>query len=440
MFQSKKSEFYLFNFTLYLSVFLCLGIVFSCTKETNTNQTNTNYKYLVYDSLITSVPLAQVQVINTLISLNLGSQPALSNLNNIFKNTAIKNTNSGFKVFNIQYRTTLPDSTPIVASGVFILPDTNLIPVKLAVYNHSTLSSLADAPSNYANFNLASGIGIEVTLMAQVVAPSGYAIACPDYIGYGLTTSLVETYAQSHLGKISADMLLAFKEFLSKRNYKTSSDSVSIYGYSEGGMASMATHQQLELRNQQPVRFSFCGSGPYSTKILFDTVLKQTQVAKRSLSFGAKYIYCLDKYYSIPNKPLNYFINNSYVSLYKNLPLISWINADTSTLPNSPQVFFTSSYINNYFEKNPIISGFLKGLEINSIYNWKPKAPITLFQGSADNLVYPIIADSAYKTILNNGGNIQPLDPANNINYLYPGVDHTSGFYIYLGYLWNKIF
>ncbi len=135
-----------------------------------------------------------------------------------------------------------------------------------------------------------------------------------------------------------------------------------------------------------------------------------------------------------------FYINNSYVSLYQSQPLINWINTDTNSLPSSSLSFFTANFINYYYEKNAAIAGFLNGVEQNTIYNWKPIAPIILFQGANDNLVYPFIADTTYKTILKNGGNIQPLDAANNINYLYPGVDHTSGFIVYLGYLWNKIF
>ncbi len=209
----------LFTSKILWSALLVICLMVSCVKD-NVNDTVITdppfYYYLVYDSLIVSVSLSDAQGINSLIGFSLNSQPGAQSLANIFQNKVIPNTKSGFKVFNIHYRTILPDSTPIIASGIIILPDSNKNPVKLAVYNHSSLSSLDDAPSNFKNFDLASGTGLEVTLMSQLIAPGGYAIACPDYIGYGLTSNVTETYAQKHLGVVCSDMISALKEFLAK--------------------------------------------------------------------------------------------------------------------------------------------------------------------------------------------------------------------------------
>ena len=430
--QYSKHTIIIKKISILLFTFLFL---FSCKQDTTMTPIPEANAYLVSDTLVKKYSLTEIQQLISILKLNPAFN-AIPGFNSLVDSKIIPALKFGIRIYKITYNSTLPNGTKIVLSGAIAVPDTNTTAYKLASFQHATLSSLNDAPSNYANFNLSTGLAIQP--FVTPVSSSGYVVSCPDYIGYGISSNVLETYALPHLGVVSADMLMAVKEFLSKRKYKLVSDSATLYGYSEGALATMGLHKTLESTKQQPVRLSFCGSGPYVPFYLGDSVFKQN-IPNASLGFYVKFLWCYNNYFVQPIYPFSFFINSPYTTVFQSNSIINWPYLTTPTISDSVKLIFNNSFRTDWINRvSPTIQNFY-GLRDNNVYNFKPLSPITLFQGGDDQLVFPFAADSAYNAINRNGGNYVNLDPKNNIKYLVPGYNHSSGIGIYLYYLYNKL-
>ncbi|MDI9336977.1 MAG: lipase family protein [Alphaproteobacteria bacterium] len=417
-------------------VLITTFVIYSCKQETTIIPDIETNSYLVSDTLVKQYTLAEIQQLVGFFKLN-PDFAAIPGFTALIDNKLFPALKYGIKVYKITYNSILPNNTKIVLSGAIAVPDTTSSAYKLASYQHPTISSQNDAPSNYGNFNLSTGLTTQP--FVTPTASAGYVVSCPDYIGFGISKNSLETYAQPHLGIVSADMLKAVKEFLNKRNYRLVNDSATLFGYSEGGLATMGLHKTLESTNQQPVRLSMCGSGPYIPFYLGDSVFKQN-MPNPSLGFYVKFLWCYNNYYIQPMYPLSFFTNAPYTNVFQTNAIVTWPYLTTPTITDSVKLLFNNSFRTDWLNRvAPIIQNFY-GLRDNNVYNFKPKSPITLFQGGSDNLVFPFAADSAYNAIIRNGGNYVNLDLQNNIKYLVPGYDHSTGIGVFLYYLYNKIF
>jgi hypothetical protein len=86
-----------------------------------------------------------------------------------FENVAIT------KIF---FKTTNENGAPIIGSGVVIIPAIET-PLGLVSFQHSTIESNSEAPSN-------SALGRNELTVASVIASTGYITILSDYIGYGI--------------------------------------------------------------------------------------------------------------------------------------------------------------------------------------------------------------------------------------------------------------
>ena len=116
----------------------------------------------------------------------------------------------------ITYQTTLDDGTPITASGIVYVPNQLSTPKKaypLLSLQHPTAYTDAEVPSG-------SDFTAPNFTYPLYFATHGYIVACPDYIGYGLTDKIPHNYEHRQtLAQATVDMLLATKEFLKYNDY-----------------------------------------------------------------------------------------------------------------------------------------------------------------------------------------------------------------------------
>lgn len=348
-------------------------------------------------------------------------------------------------VYSITYTTSLANGSPIIASGAIFCPQGTQA-LRIASYQHSTTADPDDVPSNYAKFNPIQFKGIESLLMALPFAANGYVVSCPDYIGLGSTYGQIESYVSKQSVTNTFDMLQATKSFISQKQISLKDNDIAIYGYSEGGYMSLGLHEMIESKTPWRVSLDFPGSGVYDLKNTWDSILKAQYIANYDYQ-GATWnfmgtfslaLYSLLTYYPVP-ATLNFTvaINQPYAHNLSSTSTVLWPTISGSMTNDTPSRFFTSNFIEGVKNNTSIFKAFNQLALSNSVYNWKPKYPVTLFAGSKDSFAFYSNADSAYNAIIRNGGNYINLD--NNIPYLYPGVDHFTGFYVYLSYLYNKL-
>jgi fermentation-respiration switch protein FrsA (DUF1100 family) len=220
-----------------------------------------------------------------------------------------------------------------------------------------------------------------------VLASSGFIVAAPDYIGYGVSKHLEHPYEHaSSLATASLDMLRASKEFFTKNkiNYN---NQLFVAGYSEGGYATMALHKLIE--EQYPQEFTVTASAPGAGAYNKSAFAKDILNSDKPLSFINSYLWVLQTYntvYSL-NRPYSYFLNQPYAKSVESKGL----EAEVSQYPKQ---LFTQQFREEVLLNKD--AAMLKAFKDNDIYDWKPVAPVLLLHGTDDDFVPFYNSQSAY--------------------------------------------
>jgi len=159
-----------------------------------------------------------------------------------------------------EYASKDADGHPATVSGVVMIPQNVLEGTScdgIMLFNHATLSSPEDAPSQ-GNAELVNG------LIANPLRPN-YILVMSDYIGYGSSASHPLFY---HSGDVNArnilDGLLAARQLLNDRNIPQGKYLFNL-GFSQGGSESLyvAKLRDMEYKDKG-ITFSktFAGGGP----------------------------------------------------------------------------------------------------------------------------------------------------------------------------------
>ena len=320
------------------------------------------------------------------------------------------------RVYRLTYRTRTPEGQATTASGAVLVPVAPT-PVPVLSYQHGTLlpGSEGQAPSYYAE-------GSDVWSVVSVLAASGYVVSAPDYLGYGASKALPHPYEHAaSLASASADMLRATREFCQQQNISVNQKNF-LLGYSEGGYATMALHKLLEEKYAPtlPVTASAPGAGAYHKTAFARYILRATQ----PLNFLSTYVWVLRTYDRV------YALNRPY-SFYYQEPYATRLQADPfGAVPGQPAQLFAPSFqeavLNNSDE--PLD----KALADNDIYDWKPRVPLALFHGTADDYVPFFNSQDAYDAMQKRGATQVELRPIQGGNHFSSAAAYTLGAYAFI--------
>ncbi|WP_420583071.1 prolyl oligopeptidase family serine peptidase [Reichenbachiella sp.] len=314
------------------------------------------------------------------------------------------------KIYKIEYQTNHVDGTSVVASGAILYADHDASH-PLASFQHGTIFTQDDAPSKFNTERLSAVFG-------AVLAGSGYAVAMPDYLGFGSSSQVPHPYEHGKtLGSASFDMLRAAKEFYAVHQ-QTLSSKLFITGYSEGGYATMALHQHIEAHSDWQVTMSAPAAGAYNKSAFFKEMMSMTA----DYDFPGSPMWVVDAYDWIYdfNKDWDEYLNEPYATTMKGISNpFDFISAD---LAKSPEKLYTESYRSSIAEGTD--ATYLAAIAANDFFDWSPKAPITLYYGTKDSWVFPLNSTSAYEAIMANGGEIEIV--------AYQGEDHFTSSNIYV--------
>lgn len=307
------------------------------------------------------------------------------------------------RVYRLTYTTLNTDGKTVTASGALLVPVTaEALP--LLSYQHGTIrpDDEGRAPSYYTSSS-------EVYSIVSVLASTGYIVSAPDYIGYGASKALPHPYEHApSLASASLDMLRAAKEFCEKEKLALNKKNF-LLGYSEGGYATMALHKLLEEKaaSEFTVTASAPGAGAYHKTAFAKYIVGSTQ----PLNFLSSYVWVLDTYNRVYglNWPLTYYYNQ---------PWATQLQANSfGAVPEQASQLFTASFRASIANNTdaPLAAAFRD----NDIYDWRPKAPLALFHGTADDYVPFFNSEDAYKAMRARGATQVTLRPIE-------GGDHFS--------------
>ena len=187
-----------------------------------------------------------------LISSQYLSNVSKANLESTY-GTAFHN---GVDLYRVLYTT--PDVLGVLdtASGLLVVPDDPGFAYPLLVYQHGTINSRWDVPSQ-----LAGGYQL-----ATVFGGHGYATVAADYVGLGEARGLHPYVHADTEASAAIDFLFAARQFADQNDFLTLNDQLFVTGYSQGGHAAMAAHRALELDYSSDFTVTAAApmSGPYS--------------------------------------------------------------------------------------------------------------------------------------------------------------------------------
>ena len=324
-------------------------------------------------------------------------------------------TNYGIDVYKIIYRTIDPFGNPTQASGLCVIPTNNPKMQGIASYQHGTILRKQDAPSRPDN--------AQESLVGYILASNlGITVSMPDYLGLGDSPGMHPYVHAKTEASASIDMLRATKKHLAKKGKKVN-DQLFLFGYSQGGHATMAMHRELEAnyKNEFKVTASAPMAGPYDvsgtqTKVLVSPNPYPAPNYLPYITLAYNYVY---KLYGSPDE----FLQAPYNTTIPPLLLgnngggdIDDAMGGTGIAPNHifrPEVLAA-------FRTDSVKHKLRVALKDNDVYDWKPVAPIMFCHCNGDDHVSPQNTTVAQNTFL-----IKYKVPASNLRRVIPDLNAT---------------
>ncbi|TDE12732.1 alpha/beta hydrolase family protein [Dyadobacter psychrotolerans] len=346
---------------IYISLIWCLLFLSACNNDNKVTPDPDETPLLVSSTQVGTISK------ETVIQTAAAQDQALK----LFAQLYVKN---GVKTYRITYKTKNTDGAEITASGALIVPVTSQAASLISI-QHGTISSDAEAPSNY-------GVNSESTSLGTLFGALGYIVAYPDYIGYGASKDYPHPYEhRASLASASLDMLRASKEFLKNQSEVKWDEKLYIGGYSEGGFATMSLQKKIEEEASAEfnLRASSCGAGAYDKTAFMNEVVNNT--THGIANYNRLYLWVMltyDRIYKI-GKPASYYFKEPYATQIGTL-------GTGYSIAQSFNTILTDSFkkaLNDGTDKS-----FVDAVADNNVYNWKPKTPTRLYHGDKDPLVF----------------------------------------------------
>lgn len=336
----------------------------------------------------------------------------------------ITNVKYGVSEYKIIYETITAQGVKTQASGFLAIPNSGVAPAlgyPIASYQHGTIFNRSDVPSakNY-----------ESVMATYYSAAGGYVCPAPDYLGMGVSSGFHPYVVAKPTATAVIDMLRATRWFCKRLGLKLNNQ-IFLFGYSEGGYATMATHKEIE--ENYSTEFNIAASCPMAGPHDLSGVMRETILADKKYNVPAFLPYTILGYqaaYNIFNSLADVF-KTQYVNAANNW----YTNASTSfqtALPSVPKDMLSSDFLVKFSDSNYILR---KRLSENDLYRWTPKAPMKLSHSTTDDLVPYQNSVVAYNSFKQRGASNVILD-TNNLG------SHTtaSGIILALNIYWFDTF
>jgi len=299
--------------------------------------------------------------------------------------------NYDVSIYNIIYETIDPKGEPTVASGALVIPDID-VPKAWISYQHGTVIKKDDVPSRGSQELL---IGIIYS------ANTGAITSMPDYLGLGDGPGMHPYVHGKSQATAAIDMIRAGKRICSDMDIPVN-DKLLIFGYSQGGHATMALHKEIEenYTNEFTITASAPMAGPY------DISGYQAATFEDELTYSVPYYlpYLLLGYneaYDLYDSPSDFF-ESPYDELLP--PLFDGLSgggAINAVMPDIPSHIVKADVFEDF--KYNYNHPFRVALEKNDLWDWKPEAPMHICHCTGDTQVFYENSLVAYNSFRDKG-------------------------------------
>ena len=311
------------------------------------------------------------------------------------------------KVYKVVYNTVSWDSTSTIASGLLAVPVGLSCKTNIVSYQHGTTMKKSSAPSNLKG----------EWFIALAAASIGHVIVMPDYLGLGDGPGL-HPYQHAHTEATAViDLIRAAKEVVDTMGAPVN-DQLFLFGYSEGGHATMAAHQliQEKLDNVMHVTADASMSGAYDMSGVMGDLMTSNNPYPDPFYLPYLFFGYNQVYHAFTNDS-DVFIH-PYDSILR--PLYDGMHDGwqvNNVMPNVPKLIMQQNQIDSFV--NDSLNYFKVLLRQNNTYNWLPTSPIRMYYCQGDRNVPYQNAIVAYKHFKQNGAtNVDTID-------VNPLLDHV---------------
>ena len=257
-------------------------------------------------------------------------------------------------------------------------------------YQHGTVVEKSDVTSVIGEW-----------ILPAILTGSGYVYVEPDYLGLGDSEGMHPYQLKEPYGTAVVDMLRAVRQYAFENDQFLVNDQLFLAGYSEGGYATMATHQIIErdYSDEFNITVSFPMAGAYSmSEIMVDLMLEQ-QPYGQPFYFPYMLFAYLDSYPSIGTA--DEYLLPEYIFLEDMFDGYHSSGEINAAMPSIPITIMKPEKIQIFEEdeNHPLRIT----LQENDLWNWTPQARMYLFHGEGDELVPYENSQMAYDQLLENG-------------------------------------
>lgn len=319
-------------------------------------------------------------------------------------------------VYTITYKTAF-EGDSILVSGLVAIPISTNTGRKYPIlsYQHGTLFQKSEAPTENVTNEFMT-----------YVASTGMVVVIADYIGFGQSNNVFHPYMnKQYTVNAVLDMIRASKEFIEIDKPCLISDDLYLFGYSQGGSATVAALSAIEnskANSDLKVTFASAGGGAYDLNEFRKSIMRQQLYEKPS------YVtYILESFsrYSDINIDYSQIFSENFAPTIPGL--IDGIKSE-GTINSSFGTFYVDELFNNnfvndsIFENDNAYAALKMAFTDNRIGAWSLNASLALYFGTDDKWVPGAQSIKLYQEF-------QQYNVGSKIKYKpLNGMDHTSAF------------
>ena len=291
--------------------------------------------------------------------------------------------------YKINYASTDAWGEAVELSGAVALPHGANCALPLVNYQHGTVTLQTNVPSQ---MNQEGILGI-------LFATTGFVVTMPDYHGLGdheVMHPYVHAETQASAG---LDIITSTIDELDNLGMSHNGQ-YFLWGYSQGGHASMALHKRIEDLDLFDVTASAPMSGPYDmNSTQFDFVFNDEDYP--SVAYVPYLILGYQSVYGDIYEDLADVFVSPYDETVEDLFDGSYALGDLAgMLPGSYTELLTDSF---QIAIQDTLHPLRQAMELNNLYDWSPEAPTRLYYCGADEQVAPDNSTLAEDTFIENG-------------------------------------